>query len=82
MWPAYVEGIIDDEGKILRYPETEYEYRIFGAYENLIRKIKILMRETVPNQGSVLRDLVPYLRQVDVDLEDIDVTEENKHVSQ
>lgn len=56
-WDAYRVGIIDNQGNVLRQPETDGEYRFFGAFENLVRKIKKAIVKYVGN-GSMLQNLV------------------------
>lgn len=48
-WKAYELGIIDEKGKRIKDPSTKEEKDSLDVFENLVRKIKVLISRFAPN---------------------------------
>jgi hypothetical protein len=49
-WDAYKEGIIDEDGEIIKEPETAKEKKAFGKMERFILKIKKTMLKYIKSE--------------------------------
>ena len=49
-WDAYREGIIDDEGEIIKQPSTSSEKKAFGKMEKFILKIKKILLKYIKSE--------------------------------
>lgn len=46
-WDAYKLGVIDDEGNIVKRPETNAERRSLGAFDRIILKLKTTVPKSI-----------------------------------
>jgi hypothetical protein len=56
-WKAYKLGLIDDDGKTIKEPETSREKKAMNPLMNLIRKIKLIMMKILPS-SAILNTLI------------------------
>lgn len=56
-WDAYKLGLIDAQGNIIRDPKTAEEKRSFGAFDNLVRKIKKVITKYA-GEAAILNTLL------------------------
>lgn len=60
-WEAYKLGIINDKGEILRKPKTKEEKNSLDSFENLVRKLKIILLKFVPSAKYLSFIIAAYL---------------------
>lgn len=75
-WPAYELGVIDENGKLLKKPSSIEEKNSLDVFENLIRKIKLIILKFAPSAKYLAFIAAAYLLKEEQELVHIRFKEE------